>query len=120
MTSIALNEMKDQAKKYNRQKKVLEEDVYHEFAVSLEAKSEFDSIEEKIEIQEKISLLNEKDREILILNYILDFPIEKIAQHFDITPNNASVRLKRAKSRLKTVFSQAQESERGELHVQPE
>ncbi len=110
--TIALNEMKDQAKRYNREKKVLEEAVYSEVAGAMEAKYAFDIIENLTDMRAQLNLLDEKDRKILVLSYILDFSMERIAEHFDITPNNARVRLNRAKARLKTVYSQTEEPER--------
>lgn len=109
--TIALNEMKDQTKRYNRQKKVLEEAALSEIAVSIKAKSEFDNADAKTDMRSMLNMLEEKDREILVLSYILDFPIDRIAGHFDITTNNARVRLSRAKAKLIELYSQTEKSE---------
>ncbi len=109
--TIALNEMKDQAKRYNRQKKELEKAALSEIAVSAGAKSEFANVDAETDMRALLNLLEEKDREILVLSYILDFPIDRIAGHFDITANNARVRLNRAKAKLKELYSQTEKSE---------
>lgn len=111
--TIALNEMKDQIKRYNRQKRVLEEAARSEMAVGIQAQSDFDNVDVKTDMKAQLNLLEEKDREILVLSYILDFPIERIAEYFDITANNARVRLNRAKAKFKGIYSQTEKPETG-------
>src|SRR3989344_2045947 len=56
-----------------------------------------------LEIKEKINLLPEHYRDVIILKYVNDLQIKEIADILETSENNISVRLHRAIEKLKTL-----------------
>ena len=61
--------------------------------------------EREEQIRAALNKLPERDRQIIIMSYWLEYPPRKIAEILDLTPNHVSVILKRAKSNLKEILS---------------
>ena len=68
-------------------------------------------------VQDKINLLPEQMRTVLVLKDVLDFRYREIAEILDVTTNNVKVRLHRARKRLKIILEENCDFERDERDV---
>lgn len=64
--------------------------------------------EEHIDLPELLARLPITDREVLAARYLLDLSYEEIARTLDITPENARVRVCRAKERLRALLERTE------------
>lgn len=77
--------------------------VYLEDSIRVDTRSalDFNSIEDKDEINRILSKVKPDEREILILKYYLDMSMEEIAASIQVSPANAKSKLHRARENYK-------------------
>jgi RNA polymerase sigma-70 factor (ECF subfamily) len=63
-----------------------------------------ESLETQKEVLEKIKHLPDEDKEVLILRYVEGLEIPEICEVLGVTENHASVKIHRAKQKLKKIY----------------
>ncbi|NQZ75612.1 MAG: sigma-70 family RNA polymerase sigma factor [Ekhidna sp.] len=104
MYQIARNVRSDE---YKSRQKEGELGSVDEYSVSLKDQraEQTESSEERIEqLQLAMQYMSEEKKDLITYSILMNLPSEEVAEIFNITPNNARVRLHRALTELKEVY----------------
>lgn len=104
---IALNTFKDNCKRKNRQLSTCSFDDEINIGVNQtnHFETDFEAREDFREIVKLINSLKEEYRIALILKYIQDFSYKEIGETLGITPQNAKMRVNRARKKIGKILN---------------